>query len=77
MNYVRGYTFVDSGEKFLIFFLKNKEIEVHFTNLSENKFNVKTGSHGKISQIVFATVVKTTLDFLKTSGYGDIRINFL
>jgi len=76
INYVRGYTFVDSGEKFLVFFVKNTmgEIEVHFTNVTQNKFNIQTKTHGKTSQIVFATVIKTTLDFLATSGFDKIRI---
>jgi len=76
IDYIRGYTFVDNGEMFLVFFVKNvkNEIEVHFINVTQNRFNVKTHTHGKTSQVVFATVVKTTLDFLKTSGYDKIRI---
>lgn len=74
MPYITGHTFVDSGEKFFVYFLKRKEIEVHFVNLSENKFDVRTGSHGKTSQTVFATVVKTAVDFMKTSGYDSFRI---
>lgn len=76
LNYIRGYTFEGSGEKFLIFFVMNikSEVEVHFTNLTKNKFNVRTKSHGKTSTVVFATVIKTTIDFIKNSGYGDIRI---
>jgi len=75
LNYIRGYTFIDTGEKFLIFFLNNgNEVEVHFTNITQNKFQYKTNTRGKTSQIVFATVVKTTIDFLATAGFDKIRI---
>lgn len=69
-----GYTF-EYDDEFLVFFVRTKEgVEVHFANLSQGEFNLKTSSLDVISINVFSTVVKTIVDFVEKGYNGKILI---
>lgn len=71
---IESYTFKD-GDEFIMYFQRiHNYIEVHFHNLSKLELYQKTGSLGKISTVVFATIAKKVVEFMRTGRAGEIKI---